>query len=705
MAPPARPKPAPPTLHYNDSSSGNDLEPSSKPAPATLPSTTKPPSVFKTKLVKPDSPTPPGRGTEALVKPSTKTVDQSRGQYAPVPLPTAPPSSSSEFSDFSDLERQYPTSQRQQQRAKAHRVARDRHVEEMESEEEQEEEKEGRPAQTPAERRKRLKWALIAGGISIIVIIIIIVTILLLHSGDSAAPEPPSQTLNATSGADHSGNSTMSSDARNSTASRDPSLSHASKNSMSASFFDGQETATALPTHASSTLDLADFDSSGQQSQFGAFETIDSDDVPTRTTESVDDISLPSPVNSSGGSLVDFGSTDQLTDYAWHHTHLYSDVQQASASAFAPLPTPVSSTRAPAGSTPAVDSNESDQRPSTEPPSREEEADADSSASVLEPATSLNGNQSPLPTLSWIGNPAPAASFPAPSFSRPLPTEYLRPLPVPQATDDVRDVVGPGDVAQPSLQGSALGPVPTFAPKPDDTVKNASTKWIGKATWFSTADAPRGCHLKYRETDFAVALSEAIYGSSGSVSTFCGAKLYVWNAFTNQTRLGTVVGACSDCEGPTDINLSESLFAELDDPEVAVLDVQWWFEDPLVERQTTTVLSRYESTAEHGRAREKYETTAIFWSENGWNGSCGKVVEDDSMYLGLPLELWPDPSSASEHCGQVVTVKNLATGTTIQAEVVEASNRTDYTTFTRHAFEELGGVADEGELAVEFSFD
>lgn len=40
----------------------------------------------------------------------------------------------------------------------------------------------------------------------------------------------------------------------------------------------------------------------------------------------------------------------------------------------------------------------------------------------------------------------------------------------------------------------------------------------------------------------------------------------------------------------------------------------------------------------------------------------------------------------------------------IDAEVVEASNRTEYTTFTKHAFEQLGGVADDGELAVEFWF-
>ncbi|GAA5993026.1 hypothetical protein JCM5350_004905 [Sporobolomyces pararoseus] len=101
---------------------------------------------------------------------------------------------------------------------------------------------------------------------------------------------------------------------------------------------------------------------------------------------------------------------------------------------------------------------------------------------------------------------------------------------------------------------------------------------------------------------------------------------------------------------------------------------------------------------------QTYTTTAIWYAETGWIGSCGVEFNDNDLVLGLPLELYPNPAEKSELCGQSVVVKNSATGQEITAVVADASQRDAYTTFTKGAYQALGGDLDVGELSVSYHF-
>ncbi|GAA5844283.1 hypothetical protein JCM3766R1_002897 [Sporobolomyces carnicolor] len=105
------------------------------------------------------------------------------------------------------------------------------------------------------------------------------------------------------------------------------------------------------------------------------------------------------------------------------------------------------------------------------------------------------------------------------------------------------------------------------------------------------------------------------------------------------------------------------------------------------------------------RGSEKtYTTTAIWYAETGWVGSCGESFTDDDMVIALPLELYPKTDEVSYLCGEKVTVSNDATGASITATVADASQRADFTIFTKAGYEALGGDLDQGELSVTYKF-
>ncbi|GAA5880301.1 hypothetical protein JCM16303_003887 [Sporobolomyces ruberrimus] len=105
------------------------------------------------------------------------------------------------------------------------------------------------------------------------------------------------------------------------------------------------------------------------------------------------------------------------------------------------------------------------------------------------------------------------------------------------------------------------------------------------------------------------------------------------------------------------------------------------------------------------RGTEKtYTTTAIWYAETGWVGSCGESFSDDDLVIALPLELYPKITEVSYLCGEKVTVTNDATGASIVATVADASQRADYTIFTKAGYEALGGDLDQGELSVTYKF-
>ncbi|GAA5925246.1 RlpA-like double-psi beta-barrel domain-containing protein [Sporobolomyces koalae] len=105
------------------------------------------------------------------------------------------------------------------------------------------------------------------------------------------------------------------------------------------------------------------------------------------------------------------------------------------------------------------------------------------------------------------------------------------------------------------------------------------------------------------------------------------------------------------------------------------------------------------------RGSEKtYSTTAIWYAETGWVGACGESFSDDDLIVALPLELYPKVDEVSYLCGEKVTVTNDATGASITATVADASQRADFTIFTKAGYQALGGDLDEGELSVTYRF-
>ncbi|GAA5986492.1 hypothetical protein JCM11641_005217 [Rhodosporidiobolus odoratus] len=104
------------------------------------------------------------------------------------------------------------------------------------------------------------------------------------------------------------------------------------------------------------------------------------------------------------------------------------------------------------------------------------------------------------------------------------------------------------------------------------------------------------------------------------------------------------------------------------------------------------------------KASTSYSTTAIWYAEAGWITSCQETLSEDDYVVGLPLALYPDVNSKSDLCGEKVKVVNPASGESITATVIDASNRNDYTIFSSTAFTALGGDLETGELSITFSF-
>ncbi|BGO94168.1 hypothetical protein NBRC10512_001320 [Rhodotorula toruloides] len=102
--------------------------------------------------------------------------------------------------------------------------------------------------------------------------------------------------------------------------------------------------------------------------------------------------------------------------------------------------------------------------------------------------------------------------------------------------------------------------------------------------------------------------------------------------------------------------------------------------------------------------KKQYTSTAIWWAEAGWIGSCGEVISDTDYVLALPLSLYPTPSSPSPLCNQSLTLSAPSTGKSLTARVVGASDRDSYTAMSKAAFEALGGDLEGGEVGVVMEF-
>ncbi|GAA5935849.1 hypothetical protein JCM3775_007347 [Rhodotorula graminis] len=130
------------------------------------------------------------------------------------------------------------------------------------------------------------------------------------------------------------------------------------------------------------------------------------------------------------------------------------------------------------------------------------------------------------------------------------------------------------------------------------------------------------------------------------------------------------------------------------------------FKGPVAPRMAR--IRRSQATSDNSTSSSsdsKYTSTAIWWKEAGWVGSCGVEIKESDSVVALPLALYPDVRSKSSLCGSTVTVKSTQSGKTISATVVGASNRDDYTTFSKSAYVALEGDLDAGELAIEYYLD
>ncbi|BGP29098.1 hypothetical protein JCM10296v2_000836 [Rhodotorula toruloides] len=97
------------------------------------------------------------------------------------------------------------------------------------------------------------------------------------------------------------------------------------------------------------------------------------------------------------------------------------------------------------------------------------------------------------------------------------------------------------------------------------------------------------------------------------------------------------------------------------------------------------------------------ETTAIWWAEDGWQGACGVATDNGAMQVGLPLPVYSDPSTKSALCGTTAYATNPANGQSVTVTVVDGSDRTDFTTFSKAAYSALGGNLDTGMLPIVLS--
>ncbi|GAA5871812.1 hypothetical protein JCM3774_000306 [Rhodotorula dairenensis] len=113
--------------------------------------------------------------------------------------------------------------------------------------------------------------------------------------------------------------------------------------------------------------------------------------------------------------------------------------------------------------------------------------------------------------------------------------------------------------------------------------------------------------------------------------------------------------------------------------------------------ETAALLAVQNSTS---TPAETHSTTAIWWAEDGWTGSCGVKIDNAANTVGLPLALYPDADAKSSLCGQTAYAVNTATGQSVSVVVVDGSDRSSYATFSKTAYLALGGDLDAGMLPI-----
>ncbi|GAA5953348.1 hypothetical protein JCM8115_000502 [Rhodotorula mucilaginosa] len=119
-----------------------------------------------------------------------------------------------------------------------------------------------------------------------------------------------------------------------------------------------------------------------------------------------------------------------------------------------------------------------------------------------------------------------------------------------------------------------------------------------------------------------------------------------------------------------------------------------------IQRLTKPLLAVQNSTS---TSTDALSTTAIWWAEDGWTGSCGVKIDNNANTVGLPLSLYPNADAQSSLCGQTAYAVNPSTGESVSVVVVDGSDRSEYATFSKAAYLALGGNLDTGMLPITLS--
>lgn len=195
-------------------------------------------------------------------------------------------------------------------------------------------------------------------------------------------------------------------------------------------------------------------------------------------------------------------------------------------------------------------------------PTSAAEAPASTSAEEAQP-TAEAVNAFAAPESSSAAAPAPSSEAPAPA---PTSSEEEH-KPEPTSTEEQK----PQETPKPQEQE---------APKPQEN-NDDSAGWItGTASWYhqddgtSYAGQAAACGTRYSDSDRVVALPGAHGFSTGSQGRGCGATVTIKYLDTGKIVTAPAVDACPSC-GDNQIDLSRALFADLDNYEKGILNIQW----------------------------------------------------------------------------------------------------------------------------------
>ncbi|GAA5968382.1 hypothetical protein JCM21900_002396 [Sporobolomyces salmonicolor] len=118
-------------------------------------------------------------------------------------------------------------------------------------------------------------------------------------------------------------------------------------------------------------------------------------------------------------------------------------------------------------------------------------------------------------------------------------------------------------------------------------------------------------------------------------------------------------------------------------------------------KKTTTTTKKAAATAVKLATTTSYKGQGTWYTQNGVSGSCGQVHKDSDLIVAMNSAQVADGA----HCGQYVTVTNLANSKTVRALVADECPGCSYGSLDLSvgAFQKIGALS-TGVLSVSWSF-